>query len=190
MLEHALAHVMDRHEGLRLRVARTDDGLRLTIGPSVAERLVEEIDLVGMTGLECRPYRKNDQAFVEQKNGAVVREMVGYIHARMVVFNAPFSYNLTTLDLKIALASFGLHLFEPCQLRFARLGCLGQLSASMLDSPYVLRAPPALLRQSDASAKAGPNRLFQLALPECRLSCKRAAHRCRPSLSGRPQRGL
>ena len=51
VLEHALAHVMDRHEGLRLRVARTDDGLRLTIGPSVAERLVEEIDLVGMTGL-------------------------------------------------------------------------------------------------------------------------------------------
>jgi hypothetical protein len=26
----------------------------------------------------CRPYRKNDQAFVEQKNGAVVRKMVGY----------------------------------------------------------------------------------------------------------------
>lgn len=26
----------------------------------------------------CRPYRKNDLAFVEQKNGAVVRRMVGY----------------------------------------------------------------------------------------------------------------
>lgn len=26
----------------------------------------------------CRPYRKNDQAFVEKKNGAVVRRMVGY----------------------------------------------------------------------------------------------------------------
>ncbi|MEJ2480815.1 MAG: ISNCY family transposase [Acidihalobacter sp.] len=26
----------------------------------------------------CRPYCKNDQAFVEQKNGAVVRRMVGY----------------------------------------------------------------------------------------------------------------
>ena len=26
----------------------------------------------------CRPYRKNDQAFVEQKNGVVVRRMVGY----------------------------------------------------------------------------------------------------------------
>jgi hypothetical protein len=26
----------------------------------------------------CRPYRKNDQAFVEQKNGAIVRNIVGY----------------------------------------------------------------------------------------------------------------
>jgi hypothetical protein len=26
----------------------------------------------------CRPYRKNDQAWVEQKNGAVVRRLVGY----------------------------------------------------------------------------------------------------------------
>ena len=26
----------------------------------------------------CRPYRKNDQAWVEQKNGAVVRHAVGY----------------------------------------------------------------------------------------------------------------
>ena len=26
----------------------------------------------------CRPYRKNDQVFVEQKNGAVVRRIVGY----------------------------------------------------------------------------------------------------------------
>ncbi len=33
------------------------------------------------TGIEftrCRPYRKNDQAWVEQKNGAVVRRIVGY----------------------------------------------------------------------------------------------------------------
>src|SRR5690606_40367391 len=26
----------------------------------------------------CRPYRKNDQAFVEQKNGSVDRRIVGY----------------------------------------------------------------------------------------------------------------
>lgn len=32
----------------------------------------------GITFTRCRPYRKNDQAWVEQKNGAIVRRMVGY----------------------------------------------------------------------------------------------------------------
>ena len=32
----------------------------------------------GIAFTRCRPYRKNDQAFVEQKNGAVVRRLVGY----------------------------------------------------------------------------------------------------------------
>jgi hypothetical protein len=31
----------------------------------------------GIAFTRCRPYRKNDQAFVEQKNGAVVRRIVG-----------------------------------------------------------------------------------------------------------------
>jgi hypothetical protein len=32
----------------------------------------------GIAFTRCRPYRKNDQAWVEQKNGAVVRHTVGY----------------------------------------------------------------------------------------------------------------
>ena len=32
----------------------------------------------GIAFTRCRPYRKNDQAWVEQKNGAVVRRLVGY----------------------------------------------------------------------------------------------------------------
>ncbi len=32
----------------------------------------------GIKLTRCRPYRKNDQAFVEQKNGAIVRKIVGY----------------------------------------------------------------------------------------------------------------
>ena len=35
-------------------------------------------DETGLTFTRCRPYRKNDQAWVEQKNGAVVRQAVGY----------------------------------------------------------------------------------------------------------------
>ena len=32
----------------------------------------------GIVFTRCRPWRKNDQAFVEQKNGAVVRRIVGH----------------------------------------------------------------------------------------------------------------
>ena len=32
----------------------------------------------GIVFTRCRPYQKNDQAWVEQKNGAIVRRMVGY----------------------------------------------------------------------------------------------------------------
>jgi hypothetical protein len=32
----------------------------------------------GLVFTRCRPYRKNDQAWVEQKNGAVVRRAVGH----------------------------------------------------------------------------------------------------------------
>jgi hypothetical protein len=35
-------------------------------------------DEAGLVFTRCRPYRKNDQAWVEQKNGAVVRHAVGY----------------------------------------------------------------------------------------------------------------
>ena len=32
----------------------------------------------GIAFTRCRPYRKNDQAWIEQKNGSVVRRLVGY----------------------------------------------------------------------------------------------------------------
>ena len=32
----------------------------------------------GLELTRCRAYRKNDQAWIEQKNGAVVRRLVGY----------------------------------------------------------------------------------------------------------------
>lgn len=42
------------------------------------ETLKAYCDAGNIVFTRCRPYRKNDQAFVEQKNGAVVRRMVGY----------------------------------------------------------------------------------------------------------------
>jgi hypothetical protein len=42
------------------------------------ETIKDYCSKVGLVFTRCRPYRKNDQAWVEQKNGAVVRRTVGY----------------------------------------------------------------------------------------------------------------
>jgi hypothetical protein len=42
------------------------------------ETVQEYCRTAGIEFTRCRPYRKNDQAWVEQKNGSIVRRMVGY----------------------------------------------------------------------------------------------------------------
>jgi hypothetical protein len=42
------------------------------------ETVRDYCEQVSIEFTRCRPYRKNDQAWVEQKNGAVVRRMIGY----------------------------------------------------------------------------------------------------------------
>jgi len=42
------------------------------------ETVRDYCEKAGMEFTRCRPYRKNDQAWVEQKNGAVVRRAIGY----------------------------------------------------------------------------------------------------------------
>ena len=42
------------------------------------ETVRDYCEAAGIAFTRCRPYRKNDQAWVEQKNGAVVRRAVGY----------------------------------------------------------------------------------------------------------------
>jgi len=42
------------------------------------ETVRDYCEKAGVEFTRCRPYRKNDQAWVEQKNGAVVRRTVGY----------------------------------------------------------------------------------------------------------------
>jgi hypothetical protein len=42
------------------------------------ETVRDYCEKAGVVFTRCRPYRKNDQAWVEQKNGAVVRRTVGY----------------------------------------------------------------------------------------------------------------
>jgi hypothetical protein len=47
-------------------------------GEFVNERLIEYCLSRGIELIRSRPYRKNDQAWIEQKNGSVVRKLPGY----------------------------------------------------------------------------------------------------------------
>jgi hypothetical protein len=55
----------------------------------------------GITFTRCRPYRKNDQAHVEQKNGAVVRHMVGYRRLEGIEAGAALARLYATLRLYV-----------------------------------------------------------------------------------------
>jgi len=44
----------------------------------INETVHDYCQAAGIAFTRCRPYRKNDQAWVEQKNGAIVRRIVGY----------------------------------------------------------------------------------------------------------------
>lgn len=44
----------------------------------INDHLIRYCQSEGITFTRCRPYHKNDQAHVEQKNGSVVRQLVGY----------------------------------------------------------------------------------------------------------------
>jgi integrase-like protein len=56
-----------------LRALDVDNG-----GEFVNERLIQYCLDHGIELTRSRPYRKNDQAWIEQKNGAVVRKLLGY----------------------------------------------------------------------------------------------------------------
>jgi hypothetical protein len=60
----------------------------------------------GIAFTRCRPYRKNDQAFVEQKNGAVVRRIVGHRRLEGVAAAA-------TLARLYATARLFVNVFQP-----------------------------------------------------------------------------
>lgn len=56
-----------------LRALDVDNG-----GEFVNDKLIEYCLSHGIELTRSRPYRKNDQAWVEQKNGAIVRKLLGY----------------------------------------------------------------------------------------------------------------
>src|SRR6202035_2633909 len=56
-----------------LRAVDVDNGTEF-----VNDRLIEYCLSHGIELTRSRPYRKNDQAWIEQKNGAVIRKLLGY----------------------------------------------------------------------------------------------------------------
>lgn len=72
LVVHALEHVRAALP-FPLRGIDTDNGTEF-----VNEVLLAFCQAHGIAFTRSRPYRKNDQAWVEQKNGAVVRRLVGY----------------------------------------------------------------------------------------------------------------
>ena len=70
------------------------------------ETVLEWCAKAGAEFTRCRPYRKNDQAWVEQKNGAVVRRLVGYRRYEGVAA-------ATLLAELYALARLFVNIFQP-----------------------------------------------------------------------------
>ena len=56
-----------------LRALDVDNGSEF-----VNDKLIEYCLSRGIELTRSRPYRKNDQAWIEQKNGAIVRKLLGY----------------------------------------------------------------------------------------------------------------
>jgi hypothetical protein len=71
--------VVETLERIRLGLPFALNALDVDNGSEfVNNRLIEYCLGHGIELTRCRPYRKNDQAWIEQKNGAVVRKLLGY----------------------------------------------------------------------------------------------------------------
>ena len=99
-----------------------------------------------------RPYRKNDQAWVEQKNGAVVRRLVGYDRLE----GLPAAEALTRL---YATSRLFVNFFQPC----FKLASKTRVGARVEKRYHPPATPCARLLASDAVPEAIKERLRSLA---------------------------
>ena len=124
----------------------------------------------GLQFTRSRPYRKNDQAWVEQKNGSVVRRLVGYGRlqgraattalarlyavARLYVNFFQPSFKLTS---KIREGSRVIKRYSapatPCE-RLLASGCLDEASAANLRQLFSTLDPVALLHEIRTAQEA------------------------------------
>ena len=117
-----------------------------------------------------RPYRKNDQAWVEQKNGSVVRRLVGYgrLQGRDATAALARLYAVARLYVNFFQPSFklivkireGAHVIKryatpatPCE-RLLASGCLDATSAAKLRQRFSTLDPVALLHEIRTAQEA------------------------------------
>jgi hypothetical protein len=117
-----------------------------------------------------RPYRKNDQAWVEQKNGSVVRRLVGYgrLQGRAATAALARLYAVARLYVNFFQPSFKLtskiregsrvikHYSAPatpCE-RIQASGCLDEASAARLQQLFSTLDPVALLHEIRTAQEA------------------------------------
>jgi hypothetical protein len=119
----------------------TDNGSEF-INESVLNYCAE----LGIEFTRSRPYRKNDQAWVEQKNGSVVRRLVGYrrlegiaatealsrLYAASRLFVNFFQPSFKLAEKKRIGARVSKRYYAP-ETPFARLLCAGAIPESMKD---------------------------------------------------------
>jgi hypothetical protein len=117
----------------------------------------------GLQFTRSRAYRKNDQAWVEQKNGSVVRRLVGYgrLQGRAATLALAQLYSLARLYVNFFQPSFklksktreGSHVIKrysvpmtPCE-RLLASGCLDETSTGKLQQQFLTLDPVALLQE-------------------------------------------
>jgi transposase InsO family protein len=176
----AAVHETRRRLPVPLRALHTDNGsefLNELLGPSCRR--------VGIRLTRGRPSKKNDQAHVEQKNGAVVRRLVGYdrFASQAALAQLPRLDGLVRLAVnflqpvrklvgKERVGARGRKRFDPARTPSQRLLATGQLdaaTAAALAQRYAALNPVTLRADLDAALE-GLWRLAERAAPPAETS--------------------
>ncbi len=144
----------------------------------INKRLYDYCQQTGVTFTRSRAWKKNDSAHVEQKNGAVVRQLIGYDRFASKAAYAQLArvYRLARLHVNffqpvqklVSKRREGARLhrvFDAAQTPYQRLGVSGVLSAeahTQLETLYQRLNPLQLRRDLDAAL----DRLWALAAPD------------------------
>jgi hypothetical protein len=111
--------------------------------------------VAGLAFTRCRPYRKNDQAWAEQKNGSVVRRIVGYRRFEGLEAAATLAHLYARMKREQAPNAHGAAARRRWAAAVAVLTSLQNGERAWLDNPDLLQSPVDLpLRLDDAGASS------------------------------------